>query len=78
MNKHEFKVGDVVALKSGGPPMTVDKILEMPEGSRGCIACRWFDDKMQLKEDVFSLVSLELNQVKTPDLAALLFPEEES
>jgi len=76
MNKHEFKVGDVVALKSGGPPMTVDEVLEMPEGSKGCIKCRWFDVKEQLKKGEFSPDSLEVSKGEPSDLATLLFAEE--
>ncbi|MCC7537539.1 MAG: DUF2158 domain-containing protein [Deltaproteobacteria bacterium] len=35
----EFKAGDVVALKSGGPPMTVEEV----EGSS--VFCVWFEGK---------------------------------
>jgi uncharacterized protein YodC (DUF2158 family) len=35
----QFKVGDVVELKSGGPPMTVDMILGQ-NGQR--VGCSWF------------------------------------
>ena len=35
----QFKPGDVVTLKSGGPPMTVTK----REGGR--VWCEWFDGK---------------------------------
>lgn len=34
----EFKVGDVVVLKSGGPPMTIYRIM-----SQGSVWCTWFD-----------------------------------
>ena len=38
----EFKKGDVVALKSGGPPMTVVSV------TGGEIFCRWFlEGKME-------------------------------
>lgn len=33
----EFKIGDVVELKSGGPPMTVSSI-----GDRGAVNTVWF------------------------------------
>ena len=36
----QFKVGDVVCLKSGGPDMTVKEIT-----SDNQISCEWFDDK---------------------------------
>lgn len=35
----EFKVGDTVKLKSGGPAMTINKI----DGNE--ISCQWFDNK---------------------------------
>ena len=37
----EFKIGDIVALKSGGPLMTVDSV---PSGEIQHINCVWFDD----------------------------------
>ena len=49
-----FKVGDVVQLKSGGPPMTIHAISDYSQ-SRGLnpgIACVWFDGSKKL-EDVF-------------------------
>ena len=76
MNKHEFKVGDVVTLKSGGPPMTVNEVLNMSEDTKGCIKCRWFDVKKQLKKGEFSPDSLEVSKGEPSDLAALLFAEE--
>ena len=35
----EFKPGDVVRLKSGGPPMTCEKGLN----ADGVVFCEWFD-----------------------------------
>jgi len=72
MGKYEFKIGDVVTLKSGGPAMTIDEILGMSEGSKACIKCYWFDHKMQLKKGEFSPASLKLHEVKASDLATLL------
>ncbi|WP_455183062.1 YodC family protein [Azospirillum palustre] len=41
-----FQKGDVVVLKSGGPPMTVDKVpgepSHMPNTPRKEYACEWF------------------------------------
>jgi uncharacterized protein YodC (DUF2158 family) len=47
-----FEKGDVVMLKSGGPPMTVDSHIE--EGVR----CVWFE-KTERKSSVFSEATLE-------------------
>ena len=43
----QFKVGDIVMLKSGGPSMTVEEIQ-----ADGRVACSWFDGK-SLKSAVF-------------------------
>ena len=40
MAEHEFKPGDVVQLKSGGPKMTYEG-----EGQLGDALCTWFDGK---------------------------------
>ncbi|MGH0265140.1 YodC family protein [Sinorhizobium meliloti] len=37
--ENEFKPGDVVQLKSGGPPMTVS---DVPKGSATKYICVWF------------------------------------
>ena len=36
----DFKTGDVVKLKSGGPPMTVSGL---PAGNSSVLPCSWFD-----------------------------------
>ncbi len=41
----DFKVGDVVVLKSGGPEMTIDYI----DDSRSEAKCVWFDDRKKLE-----------------------------
>jgi uncharacterized protein YodC (DUF2158 family) len=48
----QFQAGDTVQLKSGGPVMTVVEYgkYSVVEGYK----CRWFDDKNNLKEDVFT------------------------
>ena len=38
-----FKVGDVVRLKSGGPAMTVGKIIDDPNDPRP-VCCLWFTE----------------------------------
>ncbi|MGA1303200.1 MAG: YodC family protein [Cyanobium sp.] len=42
----EFKVGDVVQLKSGGPMMTITSI----EANHGLLSTTWFDGTRQEKE----------------------------
>jgi uncharacterized protein YodC (DUF2158 family) len=50
----QFKPGDTVRLKSGGPLMTVHSISQ-PEGTAWC---EWFDKKEEPKGQSFSLSSL--------------------
>lgn len=70
----EIKKGDVVKLKSGGPEMTVlriigfeksntrttmaDKIITSAGYENGDVFCEWFD-KTELKNQVFKATSLE-------------------
>ncbi len=50
----QFKPGDVVRLKSGGPSMTVEKI-----GAEGWIVCNWFAEGKELKTGTFVADALE-------------------
>jgi uncharacterized protein YodC (DUF2158 family) len=55
---HDFKVGDVVQLKSGGPKMTIDTISNFGLGSTHDQAkCVWFDGTKRM-EDLFELPTL--------------------
>jgi uncharacterized protein YodC (DUF2158 family) len=53
----EFKAGDVVRLKSGGPAMTIEEIgrygVSKTEGAK----CVWFEGTKP-KEEVFALLTL--------------------
>jgi uncharacterized protein YodC (DUF2158 family) len=49
----EFKAGDIVRLKSGGPKMTIDTI------DNSFATCVWFEGT-ERKQDVFSLASIEI------------------
>ena len=49
----EFKPGDIVRLKSGGPQMTVESI----DKKDGGLLCLWFDEG-QLEDAVFESVAL--------------------
>lgn len=70
----EFKNGDVVELKSGGPKMTItrfigedktgpitmqDKAYKMAGYKDGDVICQWFD-KNALKSGVFSITNLKM------------------
>jgi uncharacterized protein YodC (DUF2158 family) len=59
----EFKAGDVVKLKSGGPQMVVmetgDYAAGMGTGPKDGVKCEWYE-KGKRVEDVFATTSLEL------------------
>jgi len=47
-NIEQFKIGDVVQLKSGGPLMTIKSILNKNDAfnlNNDDYVCQWFDDK---------------------------------
>lgn len=50
----EFKKGDVVQLKSGGPIMTVYDV-----SGNGHIGCEWFDKKDEHHDRTFAAESIE-------------------
>ena len=63
--KHKFKAGDIVQLRSGGPTMTVDS-----EG-KSDISCYWFA-VAELRSGKFSpasLVSTDSEKEKDPKFA---------
>jgi len=47
----QFKPGDQVQLKSGGPVMTV---VGDSDTTQGDVLCRWFDDKNVVQEHTFT------------------------
>lgn len=51
----EFKVGDIIQLKSGGPKMTVQSL---PDVRGGYIRCQWFAGS-KLESGAFPPDSLE-------------------
>jgi uncharacterized protein YodC (DUF2158 family) len=64
--KHKFKAGDIVQLRSGGPTMTVDS-----EGKSEVI-CHWFA-VAELRSGKFSPASLVMTEPeKEPNLATPL------
>ncbi len=53
----EWKLGDVVRLKSGGPKMTVEKKLSSTTGE---VSCAWFNEKEKdVQRDIFRREVLE-------------------
>jgi uncharacterized protein YodC (DUF2158 family) len=55
----DFKVGDVVQLKSGGPLMTVHNIADYSHiGPNPGLLCVWFDNAKRV-EDVFDPRAVE-------------------
>jgi uncharacterized protein YodC (DUF2158 family) len=55
---NEFKVGDVVRLKSGGPNMTIEGIGKYgPVASDDSANCVWFE-KTNRKQGVFELSTI--------------------
>jgi uncharacterized protein YodC (DUF2158 family) len=56
---NDFKVGDVVQLKSGGPLMTVHSIGDYsPTGPNPGLLCVWFDGNKKV-EDIFDPRAVE-------------------
>jgi uncharacterized protein YodC (DUF2158 family) len=56
--ENQFKAGDTVQLKSGGPVMTIKGIGEYGMGATSDNAlCVWFDGKTR-KEELFEPVTL--------------------
>jgi uncharacterized protein YodC (DUF2158 family) len=51
VNDAEWKVGDVVRLKSGGPKMTVTSCSDPYNIGRNTASCIWFDGLHPVKED---------------------------
>ncbi|WP_448326119.1 YodC family protein [Sulfitobacter sp. M13] len=59
MTSPNFKVGDTVMLKSGGPIMTVDSIGQYNGLTKA--RCIWFNDS-ETKSDVFPLETLSVEE----------------
>jgi uncharacterized protein YodC (DUF2158 family) len=53
----QFKVGDVVELKSGGPKMTVEDVTSW----QGKAKCVWFEGA-QAKEEIFEVATLRISR----------------
>lgn len=57
----EFKVGDVVTLKSGGPKMTVSG-MPVPGEDINTLHCQWFDASSKLVSQSFPKALLNLEE----------------
>lgn len=55
MTDNQFKVGDVVFLKSGSPPMTVSEL-----HIDNKVSVTWMTPKGEIKGGVFSAAELEI------------------
>lgn len=58
----DFKIGDVVVLKSGGPKMTISEYpIKMIDGSENYtrIQCRWFNEDHHLRHGMFNIDEIE-------------------
>jgi uncharacterized protein YodC (DUF2158 family) len=56
MADEQFKPGDVVSLRSGGPRMTVASV----DGRS--VMCEWFADDQQPQSRLFTVTSLKLEE----------------
>jgi len=60
----DFKVGEVVKLKSGGPQMTITSIGRRYESSPLEAWCTWFKSDNQTAVEVLPLEAIELISTK--------------
>jgi len=60
MSTEEFKVGDTVQLKSGGPTMTVNWV-GLDDTSETVVHCKWFDKSEKLTTESFAPATLQKN-----------------
>jgi uncharacterized protein YodC (DUF2158 family) len=56
----EIKAGDIVVLKSGGPEMTVEKVLPARKVTGERVQCTWFDGK-EVQSRIFNIDSLKMH-----------------
>ena len=58
----DFKIGDVVVLKSGGPKMTVSEYpIKMIDGSENYtqVQCKWFNEDNHLRHGMLNIDEIE-------------------
>ena len=54
----ELKIGDVVILKSGSPPMTIEEICDYSGDVEISALCSWFDSNKKPQQKNFILKAL--------------------
>jgi len=57
MSSDDLEPGDIVALRSGGPDMTVMEIYQ-----DGTVRCFWMNDEGETDHDVFAVACLEKSE----------------
>jgi len=64
----QFKAGDEVELKSGGPKMTVTKTGNLSLGGPFTVWCEWHDGKKKVSETLHSYLSeiVRGHQIENP------------
>ena len=70
----EFKPGDVVLLKSGGPMMTVESVGERAMMGGQAIFCVWFEKaggRQIVKREAFGPVALQVTRRSGPLLVRM-------
>ena len=60
-----FEAGDVVKLKTGGLPMTIETVLGFLPGKGAGVCCAWFDEE-GLHRDAFDPSELEHTAARLP------------
>jgi uncharacterized protein YodC (DUF2158 family) len=65
--EQKFKIGDIVTLKSGGPSMTVSRVMTESDFKLGDVfsgnyQCTWFDDKNKHNQQFFPQDSLVIDK----------------
>ena len=64
----DFKIGDVVQLKSGGPKMTVYEFSGRPGNEDFEVRCTWFEKSSQLNNWFLANVLVLVNETNNPPI----------
>ncbi|CAM2195178.1 YodC family protein [Paraburkholderia sp. A1RI_3L] len=59
-------IGDVVALRSGGPRMTVTYVGPVGFANGDWLVCQWFDEQGELRQDMFAQDRVRLEPRSIP------------